>query len=61
MRSKNEFIEEINLRLKAPAIALERIVKGKYLPKIFAEAALIEIEIIQKLIGQGNGKQKGLK
>jgi hypothetical protein len=52
MKNKNKFIEEIRLRLKAPAIALEKIAKGKYFPKVFAEAALSEIRKLQGLMKQ---------
>lgn len=41
---------EIKLRLKAPMIALEKIVQGRYLPKVFAEAALDELKKAQKFM-----------
>lgn len=44
-----EDIEEINTRLKAPAIALERIAKGRHLSKIFAVVALGELKEVKKI------------
>lgn len=41
--------EEIQLRLKAPMIALERIANGRYLPEIFARTALQELRKILRL------------
>ena len=53
------WIEEINLRLKAPMIALERIAKGHHLPKIFAQAALDELKKAQKLAEKLGRQKKG--
>lgn len=50
---------EVNLRLKAPMIALERIAKGQHLPKIFAEAALDELKKAQKLADRLGKQKKG--
>jgi len=41
--------KEIQLRLKAPITALERVAQGQPLPKIFAEAALDELLKLQEL------------
>jgi len=49
MRPDNKFTEEIGLRVKAPIVAMEKIAKGRYLPRVFAEAALDELKIIQRL------------
>ena len=55
----NKLIKELNLRLKAPMIAMEKIVRGKYLPGVFACAALEELNKIRRLIAdlekQGRG------
>ena len=42
--------KEIQLRLKAPITALERVARGQPLPKIFAEAALDELLKLQELM-----------
>lgn len=52
-------IEELQLRIKAPRIALERIAKGQHLPKIFAGAALDEIKKVQKLVEKLEKQKKG--
>lgn len=52
MNRKSLLIEEIQLRLKAPLIVLEKITGRRYLPKIFANAALDELIGIQKLINK---------
>ena len=49
--------KEIQLRLKAPLIALEKISNGRYLPKVFAKAALSELRIIEGLIQQEKVKE----
>jgi hypothetical protein len=46
MKKQND---EIQLRLKAPIIALEKISKDKYLPKVFVGVALDELRKIQQL------------
>ena len=51
--------EELQLRLKAPTIALERITQGQHLPKIFAEAALDELKKVEKLVGKLLKQKKG--
>jgi hypothetical protein len=56
MRPQNKFTKEIRLRLKAPIVAMEKIAKGKYLPKVFAKATLDELKIIQRLIKKANPK-----
>jgi len=52
-----EFIEELRFKLRAPFVALDRLAKGRHLPKVFAEAALEElkkaIELIAKLEKRG--------
>ena len=53
-----EWIAEIKLRLKAPIIALEKVSKGQYLPRIFAQAALDELRKIQKIVGQLENRKK---
>jgi hypothetical protein len=50
MRNQKVVINEIRLRLMAPIISLERIAAGKYLPKIFAEVSLGELQRIKKLL-----------
>lgn len=59
MRTNKKSIEEITLRLKAPEVALERIVKGQYLPRVFAKAALSEIKKLQRLTEQITRRQNG--
>jgi len=39
-----KLIDEIELRLKAPIIALERIAEGRHLPQIFADVAMCELK-----------------
>ena len=45
-----KIVKEIELRLKARIIALERISKGQYLSKVFVGAALNELRMIQKVV-----------
>ncbi len=52
-----EITKEIELRLKAPMIALEKISKEKYLPNVFAQAALDELRKVQQLINKLNEKK----
>lgn len=52
-------VEEIQLRLKAPAIALERIAEGRHLPKIFADVALDELKKARKLTDKLEKQKKG--
>ena len=54
-----KLIQEIQLRLKAPIIALERIARGQYLPKVFAGAALDEIKKMQKLVEKLEKQKRG--
>ncbi len=54
-----KYIEEFQLRLKAPLIALERIAKGQHLPKIFVGAALGELKKAHKLADKMGRKKKG--
>lgn len=42
--------DEFEIRLKAPIIALEKIVAEQYLPKVFARAALEELKLIQRMV-----------
>ena len=49
--------KEIKLRLKAPMIVVERIVEGQQVPKVFGQAALRELKIIQE-IAEKAGKSK---
>ena len=42
-------VSEIQLRLKAPINALDKITKGHYLPMVFAQVALDELKKIKKL------------
>lgn len=57
MYLQKEFIEEFRIRLRAPFVALDRLTKGRHLPKVFAEAALEElkkaVELIAKLEKKG--------
>ena len=53
-----DLCKEIQLRLKAPIIALEKIVARKYLPKVFAEAGLNELRGIKQLSKKLKGKCK---
>ncbi len=59
MKMDRKLIEELRLRLRAPFVALDRLAKGRHLPKIFAEAALEEfkkaVELIVKLEKQKKG------
>jgi len=54
-------IKEIQLRLKAPMIALERLSNGRYLPQVFAEVAFNELWEIQRLTEKMIGKRKQRK
>ena len=54
-----ELIDEFRLRLKAPFIALERLAKGRHLPKIFAEAALEELKKAVELLAKLETQKKG--
>jgi hypothetical protein len=53
-------IDELEIRLKAPVIVLEKIVNEKVLPKVFARAAWDELKkaqaIVTKLKKQGKVK-----
>ena len=59
MHIQEEFIEELRLRLKTPWIALGRIAKGQYLPKIFAEAALSDLKKALELVMRLENQKKG--
>ncbi|MCA9398516.1 MAG: hypothetical protein KC618_02120 [Candidatus Omnitrophica bacterium] len=53
----SESTEEIQLRLKAPMIALERVAEGRHLPKVFADAALEELKTAEQLLEKQNNKE----
>lgn len=55
----HKFIEEMRLRLKAPFIALDRLAKGRHLPKVFAEAALDELKKAVELLAKLEKQKKG--
>lgn len=55
----HKFIEEMRLRLKAPFIALDRLAKGRHLPKVFAEAALEELKKAVELLVKLEKQKKG--
>ncbi len=59
MYTQKEFIEELRLRLRAPYIALDRLAKGRHLPKIFAEAALEELKKAVESIAKLEEQKKG--
>lgn len=59
MYSQKEFIEELRLRLRAPFVALDRLAKGRHLPKVFAEAALEELKKAVELIAKLEKQKKG--
>ena len=59
MRKDYELSEGFRLRLKALMVALERIVKGQDLSKIFAEAALDELKKVQELTDRLGKQKKG--
>ena len=59
MYTQKEFIEELRLRLRAPFVALDRVVKGRNLPKVFAEAALEELKKVVELIAKLDKQKKG--
>jgi hypothetical protein len=54
---RDSLIKELQLRLKAPIIALGKVAKGQYLPRVFAKAALDELKIIQRLIKEDKTKR----
>ncbi|GEM_PF-3754105 len=54
---KDVRLDEISLRLQAPKAALKKIVQGKFLPKIFALAALSELEKAEECIKKQNPPQ----
>lgn len=54
--TNKQIIDEIDLRLKAPMVAAERIAEGKSLPKVFAEAALSELKTAKKLVDKLKAK-----
>lgn len=56
---KNILMEEIRLRLRAPFIALDRLAKGRHLPKVFAEAALDELKKAVELLAKLEKQKKG--
>jgi len=56
-----KIVKDIQLRLKAPMIALERLSNGRYLPQVFAEAAFNELWEIQRLTEKIIGKRKQRK
>ncbi len=41
--------QEIFLGLQAPIIAMQTLLQGKYLPKVFAEAALSELKKLEEI------------
>ena len=47
---KKIIINDIRLRLQSPTVALERIVQGRFLPDIFADAVLEELVRVYKLL-----------
>jgi len=53
-----KLLQEIQLRLKAPAIALWRILKGKHVPNIFVKAALDDLKKAHKLTEELEKKWK---
>jgi len=59
-----EDIKEIQLRLKAPMIALERLSNGRYLPQVFAEASFNEVwesqRLTEKMIGRRKQRKKNV-
>jgi hypothetical protein len=46
----HQLIQEIKLRLKAPAVVIERIAEGRQVPKVFGKAALSELKLIQEML-----------
>jgi len=47
---KKSIFDELEIRLKAPIVALEKIVEGKSLPKVFARVALEELKKVQAIV-----------
>ena len=45
-----ETLDKIELKLKAPLVALERVAEGKHLPQVFADVALSELKEAEKLV-----------
>ncbi|MCB9772253.1 MAG: hypothetical protein H6754_06845 [Candidatus Omnitrophica bacterium] len=57
-KAERDIAKEINLKLKAPMIALERLAEGRSLPVIFAKAGLEELETIQELLSRFENPEK---
>ena len=55
----HKFVEELRLRLRAPFVALDRLAKGRHLPKVFAEAALEELKKAVELLAKFEKQKKG--
>jgi len=53
-----KLIKEFKLKLKAPMVALEKIVQGRYLPKVFAGAALAELRKLEGLLDKCEDKKR---
>lgn len=58
-KMNHKLVEELCLRLKAPFIALDRLAKGRHLPKIFAEVALEELKKAVELVAKLEKQKKG--
>lgn len=56
---KSDYVGELFLRLQAPIIAMERVAQMRYLPKVFAQAALDELKKAQELTKKLEGRGKG--
>ena len=50
MKFRCKLINEIQIRLKAPVVALERIARGQNLPKAFVKEALNELGRFRELL-----------
>ncbi|MBI4308814.1 MAG: hypothetical protein HY591_00630 [Candidatus Omnitrophica bacterium] len=50
MNNKQDIIDRIGLHLQGPMILLEKIANGRYAPKTFAQAALLELKKADALL-----------
>jgi len=49
---KKCLLDELEIRLKAPVAAMEKITAGKPIPKVFARVALDELKKVQAIVAK---------
>lgn len=55
---KESLLDELEIRLKAPIVAMEKITAEKSLPKVFARVALEELKKAQLIVKKLQTKVK---